>query len=81
MSLLEELGLVDFIRIQIENGASYKSISSSIKASLGTQKGTSARSVRRLCKKYDFHHSARLPDQQLNVLVSWSVGKVESSDS
>ncbi len=76
MSKLQDLGLVPLIRNKIKNGATHKEVSNYIKRLFPMLKGASARSVRRLCENFDIHYSSRLSDQHLDIIVSWSVGKV-----
>lgn len=76
MSKLEELGLLPVIKNKIENGATHQNISDYIMGLYPTMKGASVRSIRRFCEKYGLHYSSRLTNQHLDILVSWSVGKV-----
>lgn len=76
MALLEEMGLENFILRRVIVGRTHKSIAEELRRLFPGVRGISARSVRRFCAVHDLHATSRLPDNALDVLVAYGIGKV-----
>ena len=77
MSVLEQLGLYGYIKEKVEDGVSYQRVSILLKRAFpGVSTGISKRSVRRFCRNNGIRYSPRLPDDHLDTLVAWAIGKV-----
>ncbi len=55
---------------------SYRQVSEQLKAAYRDVKGLSIRSIRRFCKQNNIHRTSRLTQEQLDMVVSSGVGKV-----
>ena len=74
LSTIEELGLGAVVRKRVEEGATHAAIARELGGA--RRRGLSARSVRRYCKKNGIHRSPRLESSSVDVLITWSIGKV-----
>lgn len=81
MALLDELGLLAYIRKRIEDGNTHKVIAEDLRSLFPGVRGISARSVRRFCATHDLHSTSRLSNNALDVLVAYGIGKVRDCTS
>jgi len=76
MALLNELGLLTFIRRRIEGGDTHKSLAEELRLLFPGVRGISARSVKRFCAEHNLHATSRLSDNAVDVIVAYGIGKV-----
>ena len=75
MNLLQERSIAD----SVAAGATYEVISMSLQWRYPSQRGLSARSVRRFCAEEGIHYRSHLSDGQLDRLVASRVMSVGHS--
>ena len=79
--MLEELGVEEFVREQVEkNKWMYGRVSSFLKETTGVTKGVSERSVRRFCALKGIKRSSRINDQELDKTVVQAVSLVGQNE-
>ena len=66
----------DEISIRISSGETHETISIALQARNLSQRGLSARSVRRLCSEEGIHYRSRLNDRQLDQIITREVRNV-----
>ena len=77
MALLNQLSVLPFISTRRKNGHTYNDIARELRALFpATDRGLSARSIKRFCRANDLHATSRVDDQTLDVLIAFGIGMV-----
>ena len=80
MAVLEELNVLDLVRQRVSERCTHKTIAEELGRLFPGVRGIGRASVKRFCAKHKLHRTSRLPNEAVDVLVAYGLGKV-SADS